>query len=61
MTELQCDHAMCTEEASVYAMCVEHAPKSWLREALNEDPPILDAEQREEARERLETEEESSA
>lgn len=54
--DYQCDHPMCTKEAAVYAMCVEHAPESWLREALEEDPPILDEDQREAVGERLASE-----
>lgn len=54
--EYQCDMKMCTKEGVVYGQCIEHAPESWLREVLDEEPPILDEEQSEKARERLQEE-----
>ena len=45
--EYQCDMPTCSNHGVVYGQCIECAPESWLREALEEDPPILDDEQQE--------------
>lgn len=52
----QCDHPACTIEGSVYGMCVEHAPPSWLRKVLDDEPDILTDEELEAARDQLEAE-----
>lgn len=37
MNEEQCDHMGCTKEATVYTMCEDHAPESWVRRKEEEE------------------------
>lgn len=50
----ECNGPFCRREAVAYGQCLQCAPLSWVRQLLEEDRDLLDADQREEARERLE-------